>query len=420
MHRRQIALGSILLIVALSLGWQLGAQVERQRYRSEKSALEEKFALTGSGVTFREDPEKEVDLSLLWSVWRLLDRYYVDPASLTIDELRFGAVRGLVDAVGDAYTTFMTPRESRDFQQVLHGRLEGIGAELALRDGVIVVVAPLKGSPAARAGLLPQDVIKSVDEVSLEGVSLEEAVQRIRGQQGTTVTLGVFRPSTSEELAFSIVREQIRIPSVEYEVLTTTSGSLGYLAINQFAEETVKEAREASLALKEHTLSGVIVDLRYNGGGYLEGSIEIASLFLSTGKVVSVERRGKEAESSYVLGDAVLPDLPLAVLINEGTASASEIVAGALQDHDRATIIGVQSFGKGTVQEVIDLPGGSSLRVTVARWKTPEGRNLGEGGVEPDIEVPMTSEDQAAGRDPQKAAAIEWLLDGDVPEGKGG
>jgi carboxyl-terminal processing protease len=419
MTRRQFLLALFLCVVALGLGWQLGSQVTRRVYEAEIHAWEERFSLSGSGVTVRENPAKEVDLEILWTVWRLLDKHYVDPQALTVDELRYGAVRGLVEAMKDPYSAFMTPSESSDFQEVLRGKLEGIGAELTLRDGVIVVVAPLKGSPAARAGLLPLDVITAVDGVLLDGMNLQDAVRRIRGEKGTYVKIEVYRPATSDELSFDIVREEILVPSVEQEVLKTASGSLGYVSINQFGDDTSEAARRALETLrKERTLSGVILDLRFNGGGYLDGAIEIVSLFLDRGEVVSVEKRGEERDAQFVLGDPVMPDMPLVVLINEGSASASEIVAGALQDHKRAVIMGTKSFGKGTVQDVIDLPGGSSLRLTIANWKTPNGRDLGKEGVTPDYVIERTTEDYAADHDPQKAAAVEYLLDGDVPESK--
>jgi len=414
MQRHRVLLGLFLFLIIFSLGWQLGAQLERQKSAESWEIMEEKFGLAGSGVTFQEDPEKEVDLSLLWTVWRLLDRNYVDPEKLTIDKMRFGAVRGLVRAIGDPYSAFMTPQENTDFHEALRGKLEGIGAELTIRDGLIVVVAPLKKSPAQRAGLLSQDIITAVDGFSLEGVGLQDTVMRIRGEKGTEVVLDIFRPGTSEEISISIVREEIRVPSVEHEVIETGSGAVGYIALNQFGEGTVSDTRAALKDLLKSDIEGLILDVRFNGGGYLDGSIEIASLFLSQGKVLSVHRRGEEIESHYAFGNPLVPDLPMVVLINEGSASASEIVAGALQDQDRAVIIGAKSFGKGTVQEVIDLPGGSSLRVTVAKWKTPDGREIGTEGVTPDILVEMTMEDYVAELDPQKDAAVEFLLDGDA------
>ncbi len=414
MHGKRIFLGVFLLLIAGSLGWQLGIQMERQRISREMQSFEDKFNLTGSGITFTEDPEKEVDMELFWTVWRMLDRHYVDPKALEVDALRFGAVKGLVEGVDDPYSAFMTPVESSEFQESLQGKLEGIGAELTLRDGGIVVVAPLKGSPAQAAGLLPADIITHVNDESMEGFSLQEVVQRIRGPKGSQVILTVFRSSTSEELTITITRDEIRVPSVESEVLETGSGSVGYLVLNQFGDTTTIEARDALKHILESPIEGLILDLRFNGGGYLEGAIDISSFFLKKGKIVSVHRRGEEAESQYAFGDPLMPDLPMVVLINEGSASASEIVAGALQDHKRATIMGATSFGKGTVQEVIDLPGGSSLRVTVAKWHTPSGRDLSKEGVKPDIEIPLEMKDYMAGQDTQKEEAAEYLLDGSL------
>jgi len=388
--------------------------VEHRRYEMKMDAFEERFGLTGSGVTFRDDPEQEVDLTILWTVWRMLDRYYVEPETLTIDALREGAVRGMVEAVGDPYSAFMTKKENTDFMESLQGTLEGIGAELTLRDGVIVVVTPLKKSPAERAGLLPKDMIIKVDETSTEGMSLQNAVKIIRGPKGTEVILTVFRPSASEELTIPITRDKIYVPSVEHEVLETASGSVGLLSLNQFGESTVRESRAALLELIKEDIAGLILDLRYNGGGYLDGSIDIASFFLGNEKIVSVHRRGEETESHFARGDALVPSLPMVVLINEGSASASEIVAGALRDHGRAKVVGVKSFGKGTVQEVIDLPGGSSLRVTIAKWKTPNGKDLSKEGVIPDYEIPMDMQDYIDEIDPQRDAESHTWTGGAV------
>ena len=402
-------------------------QIERARFTEKLNQFEERFALTGSGVTFNSDPEEEVDLSLLWTVWRIMDRHYVDPSAMTIDTMRFGAVSGLVEAVGDPYSTFMTPTETSEFEQSMKGELEGIGAELTMRDGLITVVAPLKKSPAARAGLLPLDVITKVDGESLEDKSLHDAVMLIRGEKGTEVVITVFRSSSGEELEISIIRDRIVVPSVEYEMLETGSGSVGYISLNQFGDDTVASVRTAIEQLLVDDPKGMILDLRFNGGGYLDGAISISSFFLRDGKVVSVHRRGNSNDPSgqgsfemvdahYAYGNPIMPERPLVVLINEGSASAAEIVAGALQDHDRAVIMGAQSFGKGTVQEVIDLPGGSGLRVTVAKWKTPSGQDLSKEGITPDYEVQRTMEDITADIDPQQDAAVEFLLDGDIPE----
>lgn len=370
---------------------------------------------TGSGRTVT-NPEKEVDIDLLWVTWRLLLARYIDADTLDADAMLRGAVAGMVEAVGDPYTVFMSPQENKDFRQSLSGHLQGIGAELALRAGEVIIVAPLRGSPAEKAGLLPEDVIAEIDGNAVESdASLQDVVTRIRGQKGTTVTLSIVREGRAEPLTVTITRDDIHVPSTEFTLKETPKGNVGIIAINQFGAETVGEV---DALLRDNVvgknLKGLIVDIRFNGGGYLEGAVDLSSLFLKQGQVVSVERNDAEPQHHAVSGRPLVPDLPLVILINEGSASASEIFAGALQDHKRATVVGMKSFGKGTVQEVVDLPGGSSLRVTIARWKTPSGRDLGKEGVMPDTVVDRTEADYEAGQDPQLQAAVEILTEGRV------
>lgn len=357
------------------------------------------------------DPEKEVDISLLWGVWRLLQSRYIDVQELNTQQLVYGAVRGLVSAVGDPYTGFMTPRENTDFRDALSGHLQGIGAELTQREDVIVVVAPIKGAPADKAGLLPEDIILTVDGEDITGMTLNEVVGKIRGPRGTAVTLEVLREGRYEPMSIKITRDDITVPSAEYEVKKTATGSVGYLTINQFGSETIKEVQSLLTNVQQQSLKGFIVDVRFNGGGYLEGAVDLTSMFLKEGKVVDVVGRDTEPQHHMVTGKTILPDIPLVILVNEGSASASEIFAGALQDQDRAIIVGKQTFGKGTVQEVVDLPGGSSLRVTIAKWLTPAGKDLGKEGVTPDVEVDRTREDVEAGRDPQLEKALEVVTE---------
>lgn len=398
-------------ILTLLLGWQLGVTYEKNQLQEQTDKLNMLFSgQTGSGQVVT-DPEKEVDLSLLWGVWRLMQRHYIAPEELQTTPLMFGAVEGMVRAVGDPYTVFMTPSQNSDFRKALEGKLQGIGAELSFKDGLIVVVNPLKGSPAAAAGLLPEDIIIEVDGTDIAGENLNQVVQRIRGTKGTTVTLKIVREGNTDPITLAIVRDDINIPSIESEVKKTATGSVGYVALNQFGDTSIDEFRAALTSFEKEPIKGIIMDLRFNGGGYLDGAVELTSIFLKKGEVVSVEHREGEPQRHYVSGRPTHPDIPLVILINQGSASASEIVAGALQDHKRATIIGMKSFGKGTVQEVIDLPGGSSLRVTTARWLTPNGRNLGKEGVHPDIVVDRTAKDYETKNDPQLQAAYEWLLD---------
>ncbi|OGJ61710.1 hypothetical protein A3C37_03060 [Candidatus Peribacteria bacterium RIFCSPHIGHO2_02_FULL_53_20] len=403
----------LLPLFTLILGWQLGMAMQERELQDIQKNLEVLYGGQTASGTVVQDPEKEVNPALMWGVWRLLSKNYIAPEKMKTQEMLYGAVGGLVEAVGDPYTVFMTPTENQQFHQSLQGRLEGIGAELTLRDKQVVIVAPLKGSPAAEAGLAPEDIIVKVNDEDVTGKSLVQVVERIRGPKGTSVTLTIDRPGEEEFLTFTIVRNEIRVPSVEYEVKKTATGSVGYIALNQFGDDSVEEVRDALHELSKEDLTGLIFDVRFNGGGYLEGAVELVSFFLSEGKVVSVQRRTGEPIHHYVTGRPIASDIPVVVLINEGSASASEILAGALQDHKRATVIGKKSFGKGTVQEVFDLPGGSSIRITTAKWLTPNGKDLGSEGVVPDIAVERTREEIQNKIDPQLDAAIEWLVDGE-------
>lgn len=318
-----------------------------------------------------------------------------------------GAVRGLVEAVGDPYTSFMPPKENKEFRQSLNGSLQGIGAELTMKEDDIVVVAPLKGSPAEAAGLMPDDIITHVDGQSIEGYTLSDAVEIIRGPKGTEVTLTISRDGREDDI--TITREEITVPSVESEVKEYAGKDIGYIALNRFGDTTTEEVASAVKDLMKQDIQGLIFDVRFNGGGYFDKAVDLSSMFLEKGKVVSVAHREGEPIHHYASGRPIAPTIPMVVLINEGSASASEILAGALQDNGRATIIGKKSFGKGTVQEVFELPGGTSIRITTARWLTPNGTDLGKEGVHPDIDVDRTKEDIEAEKDPQLDAALELL-----------
>ncbi|MDD5041778.1 MAG: S41 family peptidase [Candidatus Peribacteraceae bacterium] len=417
--KRAFRIGIVVLLplITLSLGWGLGMRYARQQVADTMSQLEFLYQGKTASGTLVHDPEKEVNLALLWGVWRLLQQHYIAPEKLETTNMLFGATAGLVRALDDPYTTFMTPHENTDFKEGLGGKLHGIGAELTMKDGSIVVVAPLKGSPAQEAGLLPEDIILKVDGNDISNETLTNVVQRIRGPKGSTVKLEILRKSQTEPMELTIKRDDITIPSVESEVKKTESGSIGVIALNQFGDETIREVETAlrDFQREQEPVRGIVIDLRFNGGGYLDGAVELASLFVKQGKVVTVQRREGEPVSHYVNGRPLDPDLPLAVIINAGSASASEIFAGAIQDHKRGIIVGKTSFGKGTVQEVFDLPGGSSLRVTVARWLTPGGKDLSKEGIHPDIEVDRTPEETASKLDPQLDAAVQWLFSHEEP-----
>ncbi len=395
----------LLPLFTLFVGWEIGIN------QSTVSGIERSgLSQAGSGTVVTGDPAKEVDLSLFWQVWRLLQQRYIAPGDLKLQPMLYGAISGMVRGVGDPFTVFMPPKENKDFHSTLQGTLEGIGAELTVKDGLVTVVSALKGSPAARAGVEAGDVIVKIDGAPIGTIPLDQVVDRIRGPKGTTVALVLMRKGSPAPLTMSIVREKIIVPTVESKILTLPSGQLGYVALNEFGDSSMQEIRTALASFKGKPIKGLILDLRYNGGGYLDGAVELASMFVEKGTIVTVQNRGGALDPHPASGSPLLPTIPLAILINQGTASASEIVAGALQDFHRATIIGMKSFGKGTVQEVIDLPGGSSLRVTIARWLTPNGKNLGKEGVRPDIALERDPGELANGKDSQLQAATDWLL----------
>lgn len=395
----------LLPVIALALGFQIGMRYEMRAVSEEQARLEQLFSVSSGSGALVGDPEKEVDISLLWSVWRLLQQNYIEPKEIITENMVYGAIAGLVDGVGDPYTLFMTPKETKQFHDGLSGDLEGIGAQLDEQNGAIVVVSPVKGSPAEKAGLLPHDIITEVNGTKTAGMKLEEIVLQIRGPKGTKVTLSVVREGESKPLTMTITRDTIHIPSVESKV----EGGIGILSINQFGDDTVTLARKELMKYPKD-LKGLILDLRGNGGGYLEGAVELVSMFVKDGVVVTVHRRDVAPEEHRVRGSVLLSEsVPMTVLVNGGSASAAEITAGALKDLGRASLIGTQTFGKGTVQEVIDLPGGSSLRVTIAKWLTPSGHDLGKKGITPDIIVDRTIEEYKAGKDPQMDKAKAWF-----------
>lgn len=402
----------VLPFLTLGLGWQLGMRMEAKVLSDYQQNIGLQY-LGGSGAAIN-DPEKDVDPTLLWSTWRILDKDFVDPAKLDKQGMLFGAAKGLAAALGDPYTLFMTPAENQAFKQSLSGDLQGIGAELAESGGNILVVSPLKGSPAEKAGIVAGDIILSVDGKATDGQTLPDIVQEIRGAQGTKVTLSVQTPG-QQPRTVAMIRQSIHIPSAEWHVEKDPSGDIGYLAINEFGDDTVDEVKQGIAELQKTPLKGVIMDLRNDGGGYLDGAVSIVSMFVKQGKVVTVDRRDASPQDHFVTGGAAMPDTPMVVIVNGGSASASEITAGALQDNKRATILGVQSFGKGTVQEVIDLPGGSSVRVTIAHWLTPNGHDLGKVGITPDIVVKQPQDATGTGSDVQLQAALDFLRTGKRP-----
>jgi carboxyl-terminal processing protease len=338
-------------------------------------------------------------------VYDLLKTNY--DGKLDTAKLLDGIKAGLTKAAGDPYTLYFNTKEAEDFTNELNGSFTGIGAELGEDENSnLIIVSPIEGFPAAKAGLRPQDVITSIDGTSTNGMTIDEAVNRIRGKKDTKVTLRILRNKT-EDLSITIVRDEIKIPSVKWELL---DGKVGYIRISQFGDDTDSLMDKAAAELKDKGATSIVLDLRGNPGGLLSSAVKVSSMWLPKGKTVLQEKRGGVVVQTYTAdGSAVFEGMPTAVLINAGSASASEIVSGALRDNKVATLFGEKSYGKGSVQELQKLPNGAELKVTVARWYRPNGQNIDKKGIKPDEEVKMTDDDYKQKRDPQKDAALDFV-----------
>lgn len=343
----------------------------------------------------------QIDLSNVQETYRTLKTNF--DGKLDEQKLIDGASRGLVAAAGDPYTVYMDQKEATEFDNDLGGKFVGIGAEIGLRDNKPTVIRTLKNTPAANSGLLAGDTIVAVNDQASIQWTVDETVKKIRGEEGTTVKISVLRGN--QHFEYSITRAKITNPSVESRV----DGDTGVLTITRFDDQTTELARRAAMEFKDKSVSEVILDLRGNGGGYLASAREIASLWLENKVVVTERTDGKVTEELKSDNSAPLKGMKTIVLVDAGSASASEIVAGSLQDHKAAMLVGEKTYGKGSVQTFVDLRMGAKLKVTVAKWYTPNGKNITSEGISPDKKVALTREDASAGRDPQLELAMQLL-----------
>ncbi len=349
------------------------------------------------GIKVAKQP---LDTEVMKEAYRQLAANY--DGDLDANKLSDGAARGMVKAVGDDYTTFLDKEEAAEFNKSLNGEVSGIGAEIGVRNLQPTVLRVLDDSPAKKAGLKTGDIFVAVNGTSVAGETASGVADKVTGEAGTTVKLTMRRGS--ESLDFSITRAQISDPSVRWSV----SDDIGVLTISRFDDNTGSLARKAAKEFIDKGVKSVIVDLRNNGGGYLTAAQEVASLWLDSGKTVVTEKsRGQVTETVKASGNPTLKGKKTIVLVNGSSASASEIVAGALKDYQAATLVGEKTFGKGTVQKVINLSDDRILKVTVARWYTPQDRNITKEGIQPNQTVKVSSDDNNAGRDPQMARAKE-------------
>lgn len=389
----------------------------------------------GEPVGHLSTPEQAQDqFKPFWEVWNLIDKEYYDRSAVDQQKLIYGAIKGMVDTLGDSHTIFVPPERTRQINEDMSGNYEGIGTTVELRNNRVTIVAPFDGSPAQKADLRAGDVILKIDGKSVDGLSLNDVVTLIKGPQGSKVKITIERanpadPQKPQNLDFEITRDKIRQYSVNYKQ-TTQDSAIAYVSISGFNAPTSDELQDALKRAMEANPKpkGLILDLRNNPGGYLHTAVEVASQFIkqktvkdgqTVDSIILYEQHSdgtrepfKVKPSGQDFTGGLATDIPMVVLVNGGSASASEIVAGALQDTGRATIIGTLTYGKGSVQNVHELSDHSSFRVTVAHWLTPSGRDINGKGVIPDIEVKMTDADTASGNDPQLGRAVEFLEKG--------
>ncbi len=363
-----------------------------------------------AGVISKETPQdfQDVNFDPFWKAWRLVESKHIGETPVDRQKLVWGAIEGMVASLGDPYTVFFPPKDNEDFKGEIKGEFSGIGAEIGLRKNILTIIAPIKNSPAERAGLKAGDKILKIDSTFTGELTLDEAVHLIRGESGTKVTLTISRNGEDKPLALEVTRGLIKIP-----VITTEKKGDGIFVIRLFSFSQNSDS-EFKSAVQEFVKSGskkLVLDLRNNPGGYLDSSVIIASWFIPEGEIVAQEVfRDRKPIEYRSFGFGILEHVPTVVLVNQGSASASEILAGALQEHKKAILIGEKTFGKGSVQELEEVTGDTSLKITIAKWTTPSGKSISKEGLTPDIEVKIPEDANAKeGKDIQLEKAIEYL-----------
>ncbi len=398
---------AIIILIAFTIGLLIGGL-----YQSSTSSTV--THLTFGAKSINTTPDTSANMSGFWGAWNLLKSNFVEThASSTIPNTPqevYGAIKGLTASYGDPYTVYMPPKDAEVFKQDITGSFGGVGMEIGVKKGILTVISPLKNTPAARAGILSGDEVIAIDGKSTTDMPVDAAVKLIRGHIGTTVVLSIMR--NDRLLTIKVTRANIEIPEIKYNL--NKQSNTFYIALYTF---TANSPQLFDNALKQFKASGshkLIIDLRGNPGGYLSAAVDIASHFLPKGDVIVTEDyKGKKPNVIHrSLGyNDISPSTKIVVLIDQGSASAAEIVSGALQDHHRAVLIGTRSFGKGSVQEMFNIDGGS-LKITVARWLTPSGKSISDGGLTPNIKVNITKADMLSGTDSQMVRAIQYLTTG--------
>lgn len=374
-------------------------------------------SIIGVGTNPPDDVTVPADFKQFWELWRRLrDQYYQQP----VDEQKmyYGAMQGLASSLGDPYTVYFEPKTAADFQSSLQGKFEGIGAEIGIKDDQLQIIAPLPDNPAEKAGLLAGDFILKIGDQDTNGMSVEKAVSLIRGPKGTNITLNIGRYKVEKDAKgkevktpitkdYTIMRDVIVVKSVKTKYIE--DGKIAVIEITSFNQDTGTLFSKAVDEILAKDVKGLILDLRNDPGGYLDRAISVAGEWVGDQAVVKERRQGKIVDDYHGTAGGRLKDMPTIVLVNQGSASASEIVAGCLQDYGLAKLVGTKTFGKGSVQDYSEFPDKSSVKITIAEWMTPKERSINKIGIEPDVKVELTSDDINANRDPQLDKAVEIL-----------
>lgn len=386
---KRLILSTVLLAAVFCLGIYVG--------RSQSTEAS-KAGVDGAHLKASFEP--------FWKAWNVINEKSPFVGDVSDIGKVYGAIDGLAASLGDPYTDFFTPEETKDFEQSLSGEFEGVGMELGEKDGVLTVVAPLKETPADRGGIRPGDIILKIDDTIASDMTVDEAIKLIRGTAGTSVRLTILHEDEEEPKEISLVRERINMPIIETE---KREDGVFVIRLYSFSADSSSRFQDALATFARSGSNRLVLDLRSNPGGFLDAAIDIASWFLPAGTPVVIEDFGENTEQHVYRSkgyELLRPDIHMAILVDGGSASASEILAGALSEHGKATLVGENTYGKGSVQEVVKITPDTALKITVAKWLTPKGISISKKGIEPDIRVSITEADIKAGRDPQFDRAV--------------
>lgn len=407
MSRKQkflnIALVVFIILISGYIGYHIGTTKEILLMPDSQTSSSTKLVIRDKKPPVQID--KDVNFDLFWQVWSTVKNEYVEK-NISDKDLFYGALEGMVASLKDPYSVFLKPEISKEFSDELSGEFEGIGAEIGLKKDRLTVISPLPGTPAEKSGLRSGDKIYAINGEDTSGMFLDAAVNKIRGKKGTEVTLTVMRNNSKEPKEIKIIRDAIKYDSVRWEM---EDNGMAYIKVLHYNTDTEGKFSQAVNEVLKKNPKGIILDLRGNPGGFLDAAVKMASAWVEEGIIVTEKYSDNDKKEHNAVGKARLGDIKTAVLINGGSASGSEIVAGALKDHGKAVLIGEKTFGKGSVQSLENFEDGSSLKLTVAKWLTPNGTCINEKGVEPDIEIEMTDEDYNNDKDPQMNKAVEIL-----------